>query len=131
MSNNRINDEQKMILESHRNDSKFGLSLKDLEDLINMYRSRKYNEDIAQFAEYGGVAGLCEKLCTSVEYGLSGDLNDVKKREDVFDTNYRAPPQRTPFCTLFFGALEDFMLRLLLVCAAISIIFDMAFSPAD
>jgi magnesium-transporting ATPase (P-type) len=74
---------------------------------------------------------LCEKLCTSLEYGLTGDENDIKKREDAFDTNFREPPQRTPFCTLFFGALEDFMLRLLLVCAVISISFDLAFSPAN
>jgi hypothetical protein len=36
----------------------------------------------------------------------------------------------TPFCTFFFGALEDFMLRILLVCACVSIIIDMSLSPA-
>jgi magnesium-transporting ATPase (P-type) len=31
---------------------------------------------------------------------------------------------------LFFGALEDFMLRLLLVCACISISIDLGFAEA-
>jgi len=67
-----------MILESSRGDSKFGLTLKDLEDLVNTYRSRTYNEDLSAFDEIGGINGLCEKLCTSVEYGLTGDENDTK-----------------------------------------------------
>jgi magnesium-transporting ATPase (P-type) len=46
----------------------------------------------------------------------------------VFGSNYRDPPKRNSFCTLFFGALEDFMLRLLLVCAVISIAFDLGFA---
>jgi hypothetical protein len=36
--------------------------------------------------------------------------------------------KRTPFCILFFGALDDFMLKLLLACAVISISFDMGFA---
>jgi magnesium-transporting ATPase (P-type) len=32
---------------------------------------------------------------------------------------------------LFLGALEDFMLRLLLVCACISIAIDMGFAEED
>ena len=36
--------------------------------------------------------------------------------------------KRTPFCRLFIGALDDFMLRLLLVCATISITVDVAFA---
>jgi hypothetical protein len=39
---------------------------------------------------------------------------------------------RTPFYKLFLGALDDFMLKLLLVCAIISISFDMGFAaPGD
>jgi magnesium-transporting ATPase (P-type) len=54
--------------------------------------------------------------------------NDFDERKAHFGNNYKEPPKRTPFCKLFMGALEDFMLRLLLVCACISIIFDMSFA---
>jgi magnesium-transporting ATPase (P-type) len=53
---------------------------------------------------------------------------DLQQREDAFGTNKADPPSRTPFCELFMGVLEDFMLRLLLVCAVISIGFDEGFA---
>jgi len=48
-----------------------------------------------------------------------------------FGTNFKAPPSRTPFCRLFMGALEDFMLRILIVSAIISISFDLAFADTQ
>jgi hypothetical protein len=46
----------------------------------------------------------------------------------VFGTNHKDPPGRTPFITLLLEALDDFMLKLLLVCACISIAVDMGFA---
>ncbi len=46
----------------------------------------------------------------------------------MYGSNYKEVAKRTPFCTLFFGALDDFMLKLLLVCAVISIAFGMGFA---
>lgn len=63
---------------------------------------------------------------TDLEKGLTPI--DFDEREISFGSNYKPPAKRTPFCKLFFGALEDFMLRLLLVCACVSIIFDEAFA---
>ena len=61
-----------------------------------------------------------------METGLvPGDFQD---REFSFGSNYKEPPKRTPFCKIFIGALEDFMLRVLLVCAVISISIDMGFA---
>jgi magnesium-transporting ATPase (P-type) len=56
---------------------------------------------------------------------------DFEDRKIAFGTNYKEPPKRTPFCKLFMGALEDFMLRLLLFCAVVSIVFDEAFAEDD
>ena len=69
---------------------------------------------------------MLDGLQTNLEKGLKrGDFTD---RENHFGSNYRAPPDRTPFCKLFLNALEDFMLRLLLVCACISIVLDVSFA---
>ena len=61
-----------------------------------------------------------------MQEGLSG--SDFNERKKHFGSNFRAPPKRTPFCRLFLNTLEDFMLRLLLVCACISIVLDVTFS---
>ena len=52
---------------------------------------------------------------------------DFEQREAQYGSNYKAPPTRTPFCRLFLGALDDFMLKLLMVCAVVSITVDMYF----
>lgn len=54
--------------------------------------------------------------------------SDFREREEKFGSNYKAPAKRTPFYKFFFGALEDFMLRVLLVCAAISISIEVGFA---
>lgn len=72
------------------------------------------------------MVGIAEKLHVNLEKGLNP--LDLDERVNVFGSNSKAPPTRTPFCTLFFGCLEDFMLRLLLVCAVVSIGFDMGFA---
>ena len=75
------------------------------------------------------MKGLAEKLHTDLDRGLTPV--DFEERQGHFGSNYKAPPKRTPFCRLFMGALEDFMLRLLLVCACISMVFDEAFAHGD
>lgn len=39
--------------------------------------------------------------------------------------------KRTPFCTLLMSALDDFMLKLLVVCAMFSIGIDMGFAKPE
>lgn len=75
-----------------------------------------------------GIEGLIDSLITTVEKGVIPI--DLKERDEHFGSNFKEPMKRTPFCKLFFGALEDFMLRILLVCAVISITIDMAFADA-
>jgi len=56
----------------------------------------------------------------------------MEMREKIFGSNYKEPPTRTPFCTLLLTALDDFMLKLLIVCAIFSITVDMSFAtPAE
>jgi hypothetical protein len=57
--------------------------------------------------------------------------SDLEERELAFGSNKKDPPGRTPFCTIFMNALGDFMLRILLVCACVSLIFDEAFATSN
>jgi magnesium-transporting ATPase (P-type) len=65
-------------------------------------------------------------LKTSAEGGI--DIGEKFNRAEHFGSNYKEPPTRTPYCKFFMGALEDFMLRLLLVCAVISISIEVGFA---
>ena len=40
-------------------------------------------------------------------------------------------PPRTPYCTFFIKAIDDFMLKLLLVCACVDIGFEVGFAHDD
>ena len=49
----------------------------------------------------------------------------------MFGTNYKEPLTITPFCTLLLMALDDFMLKILIVCAIFSIVVDMSFATPE
>lgn len=57
--------------------------------------------------------------------------NDFDKRLSHFGTNRKEPPERTPFLVFFIKAIDDFMLKLLLVCAVVDIGFGIGFSPPE
>ena len=106
---------------------KFKVTQKELMALVEKYRQRKYADDIDYIKnEMKGINGLLESLDVSFEKGIS--LNSLESRTEVFGTNHKDPPGRTPFCTLLMGALDDFMLKLLMCCACVSIAVDMGFA---
>jgi hypothetical protein len=78
------------------------------------------------FAHSIGLATLTDKLKTNLEQGLTPV--DLDKRIDHFGTNRKEPPERTPYWEFFKKALDDFMLKLLLVCACINIGFEVGFA---
>lgn len=115
------------------------IATNDLVDLVEHYRKRKYAEEVEAINKYGGnfnrvtfwtgLEGVRQKLVTDYVHGLTPV--DFEERERHFGSNYRAPPKRTPFCKLFLGALDDFMLKLLLVCACVSISIEVGFAEPN
>jgi len=73
-----------------------------------------------------GIEGLASKLRTNIDTGLSS--NDLDIRVKHFGTNMKDMPPRTPYCAFFMKAIDDFMLKLLLVCATINIGFEVGFA---
>jgi hypothetical protein len=76
-----------------------------------------------------GLAGIMEKLMTTLDKGLSPV--DFEARAAAFSTNYKAPPVMTPYWKLFLGALDDFMLKFLLCCACVQIVIECSFADAE
>jgi len=75
------------------------------------------------------VESFIEKLKTNLDTGLTGA--DFPERTEHFGNNYREPLKVKPFCTIFKESLDDFMLKLLMVCASFSITFDMILSSPE
>lgn len=93
-------------------------------ELIDAYKSRKFVEDLDLIESLGGEAGILKALHVDQEYGIIGDSKG--QRDEKYDSNYKAPPEPTPFCDFCYEVLQDLMLQILLVCSAISLVADMA-----
>ena len=72
---------------------------------------------------------MCNKLKVDPKVGLTG--NDFAERTEKFGNNYREEAKAKTWWSLFLKAFEDPMLKLLIVCAAISITFDMILADAE
>ncbi len=106
--------------------TKFKIKLSTLVDLIESYRNRKYDEDIKFIKEQlSGMEGLAQSLETDLNDGLVP--NDLDERDLAFGSNAKEPAKRTPFCKLLLMALDDLMLKVLIVAAFISIVVSMIF----
>lgn len=99
-------------------------------EIIEGYRQRKYIEDVdIMKRDYGNTEGILDALCVNHKKGISA--TSLEERERCFGSNYKAPPERTPFCSMVLAALEDFMLRLLIGCAFISMAVEIGFNIND
>ena len=109
----------------------FGTDKAKLIKIVEGYRQRKYVEDIDIIkADYKNTEGLLRAL--QVENWRRGiSANSLNIRESIFGTNYKEPPPRTGYCTMVCEALEDTLLRLLLVAAIFSIAVECGFSAND
>jgi magnesium-transporting ATPase (P-type) len=112
-----MNDEERAAL------GDFKVSAEDLIALIDEYKKRKYVDDITYIDEkLKGMDSLLDALCVDPARGI--DTKTIMDREKVFGTNRKDPPTRTPFWELLFGALDDIMLKILMVCAVVSMVVD-------
>lgn len=106
--------------------TKFDIKLDELVALVELYRSRKFDEDLKAIkSDYGGIEGIAQKLYTDPENGFVP--NDIEERDLAFGSNAKDPPKRTGFCKLMLMALDDLMLKVLIVAAIISLVVSMIF----
>lgn len=105
--------------------AKMGYKIKKgkLIELIDKYRQRVYcdDNDFIQ-GDCGGIDGLLDALDVNPDEGIG--THSLENRTMCFDTNEKDPPKRTPFYMLLLGALDDIMLKILLVCAAVGMIME-------
>lgn len=121
-TNELINDSDRAALNAN-----FRVKKDQLIAIVECYRQRKYVEELDYLKnELKGPIALCESLDVNPETGINSMTTEI--RTSVFGTHHKDPPQRTPFLTLVLEALDDFMLKLLLICATVIIPVEVGFA---
>ena len=72
---------------------------------------------------------LSQLKIDNVDLGIT--TASVEHRIERYGSNNREALARTPFWRLLKEALDDFMLKLLIVCAVFSIVVDMSFAAPE
>ncbi|NXP32332.1 AT2B1 ATPase, partial [Leiothrix lutea] len=96
----------------------FGVTLAELRSLMEL-RAADALHKIQEC--YGDVHGICTKLKTSPNEGLSGNPADIERREAVFGKNFIPPKKPKTFLQLVWEALQDVTLIILEIAAVVSL----------
>ncbi|KAM9671921.1 plasma membrane calcium-transporting ATPase 1 isoform 1-T10 [Trichechus inunguis] len=119
MANNSVSyGGVKNSLKEANHDGDFGITLAELRALMELRSTdalRKIQES------YGDVYGICTKLKTSPNEGLSGNPADIERREAVFGKNFIPPKKPKTFLQLVWEALQDVTLIILEIAAIVSL----------
>lgn len=111
----------KNSLKEANHDGDFGITLAELRALMELRSTdalRKIQES------YGDVYGICTRLKTSPNEGLSGNPADIERREAVFGKNFIPPKKPKTFLQLVWEALQDVTLIILEIAALVSLGFS-------
>ncbi|NWV42345.1 AT2B1 ATPase, partial [Grantiella picta] len=100
------------------NHGDFGVTLAELRSLMEL-RAADALQKIQEC--YGDVHGICAKLKTSPNEGLSGNPADIERREAVFGKNFIPPKKPKTFLQLVWEALQDVTLIILEIAAVVSL----------
>lgn len=73
--------------------------------------------------------GIVKGIDSDADNGIKGGNN--LSREAFYGSNFRPPLVAETCCSMFLAALDDFMLKLLIVCAIVSITLDTAMADAE
>ncbi|KAG8137955.1 putative Calcium-transporting ATPase protein [Naja naja] len=100
------------------NHGDFGITLEELRTLMEL-RAADALHKIQEC--YGDVYGICTRLKTSPNEGLSGNPADIERRAAVFGKNFIPPKKPKTFLQLVWEALQDVTLIILEIAAIISL----------
>jgi len=119
-----MNDRKDFFKSHQETTNKFEIDSTELENLMGRYKERGSDFNDLRYFEVKSVHQLINELKTNTETGL----DNLDGREEVFGSNkiFTEPPKH--FCSYVWEALQDLMVRILIVSAIVSIILGVAFS---
>ena len=123
-SNNNLIDDENEVYKS-----KYGYKINahQLEEIMGKYKERgtEFN-DLKYFEEPNAIKNLLLSLKTNEMNGISSKT--AQEREEEFGSNKVFVEPVPPFCSYVWEALEDMMVRILIVCAIVEIVLGCTLS---
>ncbi|KAM6977378.1 plasma membrane calcium-transporting ATPase 3b isoform 1-T1 [Aplochiton taeniatus] len=104
--------------EGNHTGGEFGVTLEELRDLMEL-RGPDALQKIQE--SYGDTEGLCQRLLSSTDEGISGEPADLERRCTTFGCNFIPPKKAKTFLELIWEALQDVTLIILEIAAIISL----------
>uniref|UniRef100_A0AC34RMA0 Cation-transporting P-type ATPase N-terminal domain-containing protein n=1 Tax=Panagrolaimus sp. JU765 TaxID=591449 RepID=A0AC34RMA0_9BILA len=99
-------------------DNDYQISLAELRKLMEL----RGKEALAKInTDYGGVQGLCQKLKTDPNHGISSDKSNLERRRAIYGKNEIPLAPSKSFLRLAWEAVQDITLIILLISAAVSL----------
>ena len=130
-SSNKSEEERKREIEKEEKEFEaqasgtFAIKISELQKLMANYKERGSDfQDLKLLEEYGGVDTLLEKLKTDPKKGIES----TEYREQDFGSNKVFVEPVPHFCSYVWEALEDLMIRILIVAAIVQIILGATLS---
>ena len=103
----------------------FGISANKLAKIMGKYKERGAGfKDLIYFQNHNGVSELLKSLLTNEIRGISS----IDGREEMYGSNKVFVEPVPPFCEFVKEALEDMMVRILIVCAIVQIVLGCTLS---
>ncbi|XP_018581260.1 plasma membrane calcium-transporting ATPase 3b isoform X2 [Scleropages formosus] len=106
----------------------YGVTLEELRDLMEL-RGADAIQKVQE--NYGDTEGLCQRLKSSTNEGLSGNPADLERRRQAFGQNFIPPKKPKTFLQLVWEALQDVTLIILEIAAIISLALSFYQPPAE
>ena len=125
LNRNDLGSSQTYLDEAKDKKYGFGISAHDLEAIMEKYKERGDDfKDLKFFRSQNGITNLLHSLLTNEVNGISS----TNGREEAFGSNKVFFEPVPPFCSYVWDALQDMMVRILIICAIIEIILGCTLS---
>ena len=110
-------------IENNDSTPPFKVGKEGVDYFIQKYLNRKFTEELDYIDKHGGIRFFEEGLYTSIANGLIDKTSEDKDlRIEVFDSNEKAADEEISFWTFVWEALQDPIIRILIIAAIISTI---------
>ncbi|EGR33372.1 hypothetical protein IMG5_055150 [Ichthyophthirius multifiliis] len=102
----------------------FQISRNQLIRVASACQERRFAEDVDLLETMGGIKALEDGLCTNYKKGIRDKQEDIDDRIKAFGHNMKEVSKPKGFIALFFSALDDFTMKILIVAAFASIAIE-------
>lgn len=97
--------------------------------LVDLYKTREFDEDICWLKDFNadglvGTDAVVAALRSDKENGITDE--DLVERKKEFGSNHRDDLRAQTCCEFLNQAMDDTMIKLLIVCAVVSAVAEMA-----